>query len=200
MWPSWFLRSRVSRSLHETPVSPAQSANVRSDHAPPIADRAQVPAVATPAMPDPRSTHRSRTLAMRLEHSGLCGERICARLASAGIRTVGDLAYCTPAEVAKQLGLSSRSVIRLRRYRRTVRLAASVPMLSVRDAKLLVAIHRRSFRTIAGESATALYQDLRRYADSTEGRRQMRGQRLPSLKRVRRWIDQSASITSPSIG
>ncbi len=135
-----------------------------------------------------RVNHRERLMSMRLEHTRLCSTRRCDRLRKLGIVTAGDLATADPKRLATQFVAPRKAVRIFQRYRRAIRLAASVPGMMPRDAQLLISIHRRSVRGLALETPAALYRDLQRFAESTSGQQQLRGRRLPSTRRIKRWI------------
>ncbi|MDA8743837.1 DUF4332 domain-containing protein [Rubripirellula amarantea] len=140
------------------------------------------------------STHRQRLLSMKLEHTRICSPRRAERLAELGIETAGDLANCDPDRIAKKFGSPKKAAHILRQYRRAVRLAASVPGMMPRDAMLLVCIHRRSVRGLAHEKPVVLHRDLERFAESSTGQSQLRGRRLPSVRRLKRWIEHCESM------
>ena len=127
---------------------------------------------------------------MKLVHTQICSAQRGKRLASMGVVTAGDLAFSDPAVLAKNFGAPRKAARVLAQYRRAVRLAASVPGLMPHDAVLLVSIHRRSVRGLARETPGALYRDLERFAESSKGRVQLRGRRIPSARRLKRWIVQ----------
>lgn len=141
-----------------------------------------------------RASHRERLLSMKLEHTKLCSPHRCQRLMQLGIVTAGDLASANPDRVARQFVASRKAVGVIKRYRRAIRLAAAVPGMMPRDAMLLVSIHRRSVRGLASESPVVLHRDLERYAASSIGRQQLRGRRIPSARRVKRWIAECEHI------
>jgi hypothetical protein len=138
--------------------------------------------------------HRQRVLTMKLEHTRLCSPGRCGRLKDLGIDTAGELATADIKSLAESFGSPRKAAAILKRYRRAIRLAAAVPGLTHRDALLLVSVHRRSIRGLALESPAALHRDLQRFAESTTGRRQLRGRRLPSVRRIKRWIAASESL------
>lgn len=148
----------------------------------------------------PSSNHRARLLSMRLEHIQLCSPHRCARLQQLGIVTAGDLAYASPERLAIKFRASRRALRVLKEYRRAIRFAASVPGMMPRDAMLLINVHRRSVRGLSMESATTLRRDLDRFAASSQGQACLRGRRLPSTRRLKRWINQcrEASLHSPA--
>ena len=141
-----------------------------------------------------QATHRERLLSMRLEHTKMCSPRRCQRLADLGIITAGDLAAADPDRLASSFTAQRKASAVIRRYRRAIRLASAVPGMMPRDALLLVSIHRRSVRGLAAESPSALHRDLERYAESTRGRQQLRGRRVPSTRRLKRWIAECETL------
>lgn len=140
------------------------------------------------------STHRQRVLSMKLEHTRICSPKRAERLAELGIETAGDLATCNPDQIARKFGSPKKAAPILRHYRRAIRFAASVPGMAPRDAMLLVSIHRRSVRGLAHEKPAVLHRDLERFAESSFGQSQLRGRRLPSLRRLKRWIQYCESL------
>jgi len=147
----------------------------------------------------PSASHRARLYSMRLEHIRLCSPHRCERLRRLGIVTAGDLASASPERLASQFRASRRAQRVLKQYRRAIRFAASVPGMMPRDAMLLISIHRRSVRGLSLESAAILHRDLERFAQSSQGEMQMRGRRIPSTRRLKRWINQcqESTILSP---
>lgn len=135
-----------------------------------------------------KGSHRERLYSMRLQHVKLCGARRCESFAKAKVFSVGDLASCDPAEVARRMGAPSKAVATIKRYRRAIRLAASVPGLMPRDADLLIRIHRGSVLSIAQESPGLLHRDLQRFALSSDGARFVGNRRLPSQRKVKSWV------------
>lgn len=152
------------------------------------------PTVLTNARPLPH--HRERLLSMRLAHAKLCSTRRCLRLNSMGISTTGDLATADLANLATQFGAPKKALKVLKQYRRAIRFSASVPGMMPRDALLLISIHRRSVRGLAMESPARLHRDLERFAESTQGRQQLRGRRIPSTRRLKKWITECETVTS----
>ena len=144
-------------------------------------------------------SHRERLFGMRLEYTKLCSPRRCERLRTLGIVTAGDLSSADPDRLAVHFGAPRKALRVLRQYRRAIRFAAAVPGMMPRDAMLLISIHRRSARGLASESPSALHRDLERFAESSQGRLQLRGRRIPSTRRLKRWIAacESTAIGSP---
>lgn len=132
--------------------------------------------------------HRARLMAMQIEHTRLCSRKRCRQLGQMGVVTAGDLATANLRQVATGFARPRKAEEILKRYRRAIRLSAAVPGMMPRDAQLLISIHRRSVRGLALESAAVLHRDLERFAESTPGRQQLRGRRLPSVRRLKRWI------------
>jgi Domain of unknown function (DUF4332) len=133
-------------------------------------------------------SHRHRVLSMKLEYIKLCSQKRCERLAAVGVITAGDLASAQPEELAKHFQSPKKALRILKQYRRAIRFAAAVPGMMPRDAMLLISIHRRSARGLASETAVVLHRDLERFAESSQGRGQLRGRRIPSTRRLKQWI------------
>ena len=144
----------------------------------------------------PVGNHRQHVLSMKIAHIGICSPHRAERLAKLDIVTAGDLAFADPSAVAKHFGAPRKAASMLRHYRRSIRLAASVPGMMPRDAMLLVSIHRRSIRGLASETPGSLYRDLQRFAESSQGQSLLRGRRLPSTRRIKQWILQCESARS----
>lgn len=143
------------------------------------------------ALPAARqSSHRERLYSMRLEYTKLCGLHRCQRLGQLGIVTAGDLCRSRAEQLAGHFGSPRKATRVLKQYQRAIRFAAAVPGMMPRDALLLISIHRRSVRGLASETASALHRDLERFAESTKGRQHLRGRRIPSTRRLKRWIAQ----------
>jgi hypothetical protein len=109
--------------------------------------------------------------------------------------TAGDLATANPDVLAQQFTAKRKAASVLKQYRRAIRLAASVPGMMPLDAMLLISIHRRSVRGLASEKPSMLHRDLERFAESSRGRVQLRGRRIPSTRRLRRWIAECESLS-----
>ena len=152
------------------------------------------PAVLPNARPLPH--HRERLLSMQLPHAKLCSPQRCLRLNSMGISTTGDLATADLPSLAAQFGAPKKALKVLKQYRRAIRFSASVPGMMPRDALLLISIHRRNVRGLAMESPARLHRDLERFAESTQGRQQLRGRRIPSTRRLKKWITECETVTS----
>lgn len=144
----------------------------------------------------PLPHHRERLLSMQLAHAKLCSSKRCHRLEEMGISTTGDLTTADLESIAAQFGAPQKALRVLKQYRRAIRFSASVPGMMPRDALLLISIHRRSVRGLAMESPARLHRDLERFAESTQGRQQLRGRRIPSTRRLKKWITECETATS----
>ena len=140
--------------------------------------------------------HRERVMAMKLEHAQLCSSQRAAQFRELGVASAGELAAADPSELAAGFKAPRRATRLIRRFRRAIRFAASVPGMMPQDAHLLISVHRRTIQALALETPAALHRDLQRFAESTPGRRQLRGRRIPSVKRLRRWIKACSKLVS----
>jgi len=143
--------------------------------------------------------HREWLYAMQLRHLKLCSPARCDLLENAGIVSAGDLMAADIESLARHIGATETAARTLKRFRRAIRLAASISGMMPNDAILLFCIHRRSPQALAIESAVGLHRDLQRFALSTRGQRRLRGRRVPSIKRLRRWIASSKAVVAKSL-
>ena len=183
------------RLFSTSPHRPSPTQHRRSSSGDPVVlyahcDRPsqQVLAERLPKVASERVNHRARLMSMRLEHTRLCSPQRCKRLREYGILTAADMATADPKQIAQKFAAPKKALRILKQYRRAIRLAAAVPGMMPRDAQLLISIHRRSVRGLALESPASLHRDLQRFAESSPGRRQLQGRRLPSTRRIKRWI------------
>ena len=144
----------------------------------------------------PQVRHREQIYSMRIDHCKICSLQRSRRLQEIGVVTAGDLSQCDPRQIAKHFGAPKKAARVLQQYRRAIRFAASVPGMTPRDAMLLISIHRRSVSGLAQETAASLHRDLERFAESTPGRRQLRGRRVPSTRRLKRWIESCSKFSA----
>ncbi len=139
--------------------------------------------------------HRAWLLSMRLDHLRICSASRGERLQQIGIVTAGDLLAADLNVLAREL--DDKNIIRpLKRTVHAIQFAASVPGMMPRDAMLLSCVHRSGIRSLATESPAVLHRDLQRFALSTKGQRALKGRRLPSVKRIRRWVDACIDATT----
>ncbi len=160
----------------------------------------QTPALAaaphvSPSLPCVSGDHRAWLLSMRLDHLRICSASRSQQLSQLGVVTAGDLLTADLNEIAHRL--ADRTLTRrLKRTVRAIQFAAAVPGMMPRDSMLLICVHRRSIRSLASESPAVLHRDLQRFALSTKGQRALKGRRLPSVKRIRRWVEACVDATT----
>jgi hypothetical protein len=147
-------------------------------------------------VPQTPSGHRScaarkKPLAdtVTLRQAGLGTPRQRRRLAALGVHTLGDLRPAHIEQICRS-GLLPRGAARqIARWRAAVRLQRDVAPLSLRDARLLVAVRCRSCRDLATVPVGRLQTAVRRYALSSPGQRLLGERRPPSRERLQSWID-----------
>lgn len=74
------------------------------------------------------------------------------------------------------------------RRQRAIRFAKHFPGMNPREARVLMAIHRRSPHVLARESAAVLKRDWERFLLSSRGQRFAATTGVPDVARVRGWI------------
>ena len=149
------------------------------------------------ASPTPAKPGR-RAPTLRAAGVGSVAQRRALR--SVGVLTTEDLLRTDAASLVQRLQWPAVAERRVRRWQRAIRMARTIRSMTPRDALMLRGIHRRSVRAVASDSAPRLYRDLKRYALSSRGAKQLADHPLPSLEQVRRWIDeaqQRGSVSKP---
>lgn len=145
----------------------------------------------TPLEPQRRSA-RWRQLNQPLAAIGLLSPSMIRRFTSQNVQTVGDFIELDLAQWTKNqqwpAAESSKALAKLRSVRRCIRLAMAIGNMSPREARMLVAVYRRSPQDVANVSPRRLLHDLERFALSSRGRRMIGNRPLPSLERVQWWV------------
>jgi len=117
------------------------------------------------------------------------GAKTAARLARAGITTVGDLLEIDPGALARQLDVGWMSAATIIDWQDQARLASSLPRLSQTAAKLLVGAGYRDLETIAATQAETIVTDLKSYAASPDARQILGAARaVPTEPLAARWV------------
>lgn len=141
-----------------------------------------------------KESQASKVSALTLEETRMLSPEKCSRLSQLGIRTAGELLGADAVKLAGHFRARKKAHRAIRRYQKAIRVASTVPNMSPRDALLLFQVYRSHSRSLAADSPAKLLRDLERYSQSTLGRRQLRGESLPSVARIKTWIDHCAKV------
>ena len=116
------------------------------------------------------------------------GPRMAERLHGLGIYTVDDLLSADPQDVA--IGLKHRRIDAdtIRAWQHQATLVCRIPMLRGHDAQLLVLAEIVTPEELAVQDASALYHVIDPISRSKDGKRIIRGGKLPDLAEVTEWI------------
>ncbi len=110
------------------------------------------------------------------------------RLNTVGVYTVDDLLNADPESLATELDhrrVDSDTVVQ---WQQQATLVCRVPMLRGHDAQLLVAAEVTTPEELAECEASELFGIIDPIARSNEGKRIIRGGKLPDLEEVTDWI------------
>jgi len=91
---------------------------------------------------------------------------------------------------------SASSIRAKKRKIRILRFMRRFKEMSLTEARLLFAVHRRTVRGLASESPVALQRDLHRFILSSRGQRISRGEPEPSVIKVKSWVEAARHHTS----
>ncbi len=101
---------------------------------------------------------------------------------------------CEAWEGSRPTAAALRRSTKQRRLR-LQRFAKRFTQMSVRDARLLWAVHRSSLRAIAADNAGQLHRDVERFLLSSRGQRSFSGKTAPTIEKIRRWVREARQIT-----
>lgn len=120
------------------------------------------------------------------------GARMAEKLEVVGILTVDDLINADPAELAEQLEHRRIDAEVITAWQNQAILVCRVPMLRGHDAQLLVAAEVTTAEQVAQYDADELFALIDPIARSNEGKRIIRGGKLPDLEEITEWITYAA--------
>ncbi|MBB3210296.1 putative flap endonuclease-1-like 5' DNA nuclease [Rhodopirellula rubra] len=117
------------------------------------------------------------------------GPRMAERLNKIGIYTVDDLLQADAEEIAE--GLSHRRIdaATVLEWQQQATLVCRVPMMRGHDAQFLVAAGVTTPEELASSEPVSLFATVETIAHSNEGKRIVRGGKLPDLEEVTEWIE-----------
>ncbi|GEM_PF-6882594 len=137
------------------------------------------------APPSSRPHPAQRSLAdTTLRQIGLLDDHAMKILRKQQIRTAAEFTHMAPDALLPRV-----SVGQVKRMQQAVRMAHAIDGMRPWHAIWLFAIHRRSPNKLAGESPAVLHRDLIRFSWSSRGQKVVGQRQLPSLDRVRSWIE-----------
>ena len=119
------------------------------------------------------------------------GSRMAARLEAIGIHTVNDLLTADPETAAAELDHRRIDAETFLQWQQQATLVCRVPMLRGHDAQLLVAAEITSAEELAVQEANELFSLIDPIARGSEGKRIIRGGKLPDMEEITEWIDYS---------
>ena len=124
------------------------------------------------------------------------GPKVAQRMNNCGIFTVRDFLQEDAESLASRLGEARVSGDVIRTWQQQSQLVCRVPDLRGHDAQLLVAVGVTSPERLAKTVPAKLFEDIRVLAESSRGKRMLRGGNAPDLDEVRSWV-QSAGLCRP---
>ena len=117
---------------------------------------------------------------------------MAAKLEAVGIVTVDDLFNADPAQLAEQLDHRRIDADVIISWQNQSILVCRIPMLRGHDAQLLVAAEITTPEEVAEYDPDDLFELIDPIARSNEGKRILRGGKLPDVQEISEWISYSA--------
>ena len=117
------------------------------------------------------------------------GSRMASRLEQAGIFTVQDLIKADPEALAESIDHRRVNAAVITTWQQQATLQCRIPMLRGHDAQLLVAAEVTTPEEVAAYNAEELLSLIIPIAKSSEGKRILRGGKMPDLDEMNDWIN-----------
>ena len=117
------------------------------------------------------------------------GPRMAERLNRIGIITAGDLLTAKAADVAGRLRHRRVDADTVLGWQHQITLVCRIPMLRGHDAQLLVAAGVTTPEQVAEQDPEELFSEIDAIARSSEGKRIIRGGKLPDQDEVTYWVE-----------
>jgi len=199
----WFSASSLTKSLFVDHGKSSDEEMIRihchvdttpvHDHAGPVRQ------IRSNAKPAKITNHAQKIRSMSVEELRLFSPKRCDRLRRLGISTAGQLVDSKASRIANHFGAKKKVYRSIRQYQRAILVASSIPKMLPKDAMLLFSVYRRHSSSLASDSPAHLLRDLQRYSQSTLGRKQLRGEPLPSVERIKTWIEHCATTEARTL-
>ena len=116
------------------------------------------------------------------------GPRLAERFTKIGIPTVADFLRADAEQAAQRLGHRRVTVDVIRQWQQQTTLVCRIPELRGHDAQILVACGVTEPEQLAKLDPAELWKKVQPFADSTEGKRIIRGSAAPDVEEVGNWI------------
>jgi hypothetical protein len=116
------------------------------------------------------------------------GPKTAASFAEIRVMTVGEFLDAPAESLARRLGKRWITATVIEAWQDQTRLMCEVPGLLSRDVQMLVGVGCRTTAALAAASATELTLQMRRYANTSDGKRALRGAEPAERTRVVQWI------------
>ncbi len=123
-----------------------------------------------------------------IEDAPEIGKTTAKRLNDVGIITVKDLIEADPTELAKKLAHRRIKPDDIARWQKESKLMMTVRVLRGHDAQILIGIGYDTKEKLANANPDEVLKKAREFVATKEGKRAMRGGKIPDEKEVNEWI------------
>jgi predicted flap endonuclease-1-like 5' DNA nuclease len=174
------------------PLQPNSPQSVEPPQAPqaPKAPTATVPFTDPSSQPTP--TESSLSLTDDLVDAPSIGTKTAARFAAIGVTTVAQFLAGNPEKLSRAINARWIKPETIVDWQDQARLVMAIPELCAYKAQLLVGVDCRHKADLAKQNAKALHAQLATFAGTSNGKRVLRSNRLPTVEDVGSWIRSAA--------
>ena len=116
------------------------------------------------------------------------GPKTAERFHAVGINTVAEFLACDPVTTADEIGYRRITAEIITEWQIQARLACQIPNLRGHDAQILAACEVTTARDLSRADSSTLFNRVKRFVSTTEGKRILRNGKKPDQNEVSDWI------------
>ena len=117
------------------------------------------------------------------------GPKTAERFNEVGVVTIADFLALDPTEGQEKISYRRITAEIIAEWQLQSRLVCQIPNLRGHDAQILVACSVASAEDLSRADASTLFKQVKRFCNTTEGKRVLRSGKKPDLKEVSAWIE-----------
>lgn len=117
------------------------------------------------------------------------GPKTAERFHAIGVNTVGEFLNIEPEATAEKINYRRITAEIINEWQLQTQLVYQIPNLRGHDAQILVACSVASAEDLSRADGSTLFKEVKRFCNTTEGKRILRNGKKPDLEEVSNWIE-----------